>query len=124
MISGLARARAALGPGLSAVYIADGVRQWGPEWFEHVVSSLAPMAGRGLAGIGLGGDETALPASDFLPAYRRARSLGLRTTVHAGEAAGPEAVRDALRLPLGVHPRFGLLGVNPLPVPIASTTTS
>jgi adenosine deaminase len=100
MLTGLGSALAAHRRGPSAVLIADGVRQWGSEWFDHVVASLEPMVGRGLAGIGLGGDERALPASAFLPAYRRARSMGLRTTIHAGEAAGADAVWDALRLPL------------------------
>jgi adenosine deaminase len=102
LADGLERARAAHRRSRpSFVLIADGVRQWGPEWFDHVVASLEPLARRGLvAAIGLGGDERALPAGAFLPAYRRARSMGLRTTIHAGEAAGPEAVWEALRLPL------------------------
>ncbi|HEY3174367.1 MAG TPA: adenosine deaminase [Candidatus Polarisedimenticolia bacterium] len=92
-----ARRRAMRRPGLSIVYIMDGVRQWGGDWFEQVVSSSAPYAGRGLAGIGVGGDESALPARAFARAFRAARDLGLRSTVHAGESAGPESVREALR---------------------------
>ena len=57
---------------------------------------MAPWAGRGLAAVGVGGDESARPARDFAGAFRRARRLGLRTTIHAGEAAGPESIRDAL----------------------------
>jgi adenosine deaminase len=57
---------------------------------------LAPWAGRGLAGIGVGGDETAVDPSEFVGAFRRARGLGLRTTVHAGESAGADSVRAAL----------------------------
>jgi adenosine deaminase len=92
-----ARARAMKRAGPSIVFIMDGVRQWGGEWFEQVVAAAAPYAGRGLAGIGVGGDESALPARAFARAFRAARDLGLRTTIHAGEAAGPESIREALR---------------------------
>ena len=98
MMSGLLRARdrAIRVPGFSAVFIADGVRQWGGEWFEQVVCALAPWAGRGLAGIGVGGDERSMPSRAFAPAFRRARAMGLHTTIHAGEAAGPASVLDVL----------------------------
>jgi adenosine deaminase len=51
--------------------------------------------------IGMGRDSTELGVepTDFLPAYRLARSMGLRTTAHAGEDTGPDnivAVVDAL----------------------------
>lgn len=85
---------------MSAVFIADGVRQWGPSWFGRVVRGLAPWAGAGVAGIGLGGDETALPASRFAACYRDARDLGFHRTIHAGETGGPGGVSDALTLPV------------------------
>lgn len=98
MMTGLLRARqrATRGGGFSAVYIADGVRQWGAGWFEQLVRALTPWAGRGLAGIGVGGDERSLPARAFARAFRNARAMGLHTTIHAGEAGGPESVRDAV----------------------------
>ena len=34
----------------------------------------------------------------FAPVFARARALGLHTTAHAGEAAGPQSVRGALEL--------------------------
>ena len=98
IMRGLLRARdeAIARGGFSVVYIADGVRQWGGEWFDETVRILGPWAGRGLAGIGVGGDETAVAASEFADAFRRARGLGLRATVHAGESAGPDSIREAL----------------------------
>jgi len=97
MMRGLMRAREeAAGWGLSAVYVLDGVRQWGGEWLDEVVAAAAPWAGRGLAGLGVGGDETRTPARELRPAFRRARRLGLGTTIHAGEAAGPSSVREAV----------------------------
>lgn len=90
------RSRALRAGGMSACFIADGVRQWGGEWLEEVVRALAPYVGIHVAGVGVGGDEAAAPAGDFVRAFRLARRLGLRTTVHAGETQGPRAVREAL----------------------------
>ncbi len=94
------RRRARLRGAMSAVFIADGVRQWGPAWFGRVVRGLAPWAGDGVAGIGLGGDETALPASRFAACFRAARDLGFHRTIHAGETGGAGGVRDAMTLPV------------------------
>jgi adenosine deaminase len=51
-----------------------------------------------LAGVDLAGDEAGYPAPLFALAFRLARDGGLLITVHAGEAAGPQSVWDALRL--------------------------
>lgn len=98
VIRGLLSARrreSALAP--SVVYIMDGVRQWGGEWFEAQVRAMKPFVGKGLAGVGIGGDEREISCREFSGAFRAARTLGLRTTVHAGEASGPESIRDALK---------------------------
>jgi len=56
-------------------------------------------AGRLVRGVDLSGDEEAYPARLFRTAFERIRSDGrLGITVHAGEAAGPESVRDAVEL--------------------------
>jgi adenosine deaminase len=55
------------------------------------------LHGLGVVGIGLGGSEQEYPPGPFAAVFERARRLGLRTTVHAGEGAGPESVREALR---------------------------
>jgi len=49
-----------------------------------------------LVGVDLAGDEAGFPARDFAPAFRRAEAAGLAITVHAGEAAGPESVWNAI----------------------------
>jgi len=51
-----------------------------------------------LAGADLAGDEAGYPAALFAPAFRLAREEGLPITIHAGEAAGPRSVWDALLL--------------------------
>jgi adenosine deaminase len=51
-----------------------------------------------LAGVDLAGDEAGYPAALFAPAFRLVHESGLPVTIHAGEAAGPRSVWDALRL--------------------------
>jgi adenosine deaminase len=51
-----------------------------------------------LVGVDLAGDEAGYPAALFAPAFRLAREGGLPVTIHAGEAAGPHSVWDALSL--------------------------
>lgn len=49
-----------------------------------------------ITALDLAGDEANFPAPLFAPHFRRARDAGLRVTVHAGEAAGPESIVWAL----------------------------
>lgn len=50
-----------------------------------------------IAGVDLSGDEAVAPARDFEPLFEQIRADGrLGITIHAGEAAGPESVRDAV----------------------------
>jgi hypothetical protein len=52
----------------------------------------------GVIGFDLAGDEAGHPPGLHEDAFRVARSLGLSLTIHAGEAAGPESVRQAIAL--------------------------
>ncbi len=57
------------------------------------------LACRGeLVAIDLAGDEPNFPAGLFKKHFARVREAGLRVTIHAGEAAGPESVWEAIRL--------------------------
>jgi adenosine deaminase len=64
--------------------------------------SLAQVAGRflgeGVIGFDLAGDEAGHPPILHEDAFRMARSLGLNLTIHAGEAAGPESIRQAISM--------------------------
>jgi adenosine deaminase len=64
--------------------------------------ALAQVAGRyvnsGVVGFDLAGDEAGHPPILHEDAFRVARSLGLNITIHAGEAAGPESVRQAIAM--------------------------
>jgi adenosine deaminase len=50
-----------------------------------------------ITALDLAGDETGFPGSLFLNHFNRARDAGWRITVHAGEAAGPESIWQAIR---------------------------
>src|SRR5438270_5827075 len=64
--------------------------------------ALAQVAGRfvndGVLGFDLAGDEAGHPPILHEDAFRVARSLGLNLTIHAGEAAGPESIRQAISM--------------------------
>jgi len=73
------------------------VRDAGPDSAVDQVRRLLRHE-RALAGVDLAGDEARYPAALFAPAFRLAHDNGLPVTIHAGEAAGPSSVWDALRL--------------------------
>jgi len=51
-----------------------------------------------IAAVDLAGDEAGYPAPLFVDHFKRIRDAGLHVTVHAGEAAGPQSVWDAIRV--------------------------
>lgn len=53
--------------------------------------------GKGVVAIDLAGAEAVFPTADFEEEFKLAKELGIPYTIHAGKAAGPESVRDALR---------------------------
>ncbi|MFM5688039.1 adenosine deaminase family protein, partial [Aeromonas caviae] len=50
-----------------------------------------------LVAIDLAGDELGFPGTLFTDHFRKVRDAGMRVTVHAGEAAGPESMWQAIR---------------------------
>lgn len=82
--------------GILCRILLDAVRHWGAESADRVLDLYERMPLPSIVGFGMGGDETAVPAAAFGGVYLRARSLGLRTSVHAGEWGGADAVRDVL----------------------------
>lgn len=52
---------------------------------------------RHLVGVDLAGDEAGYPAALFRDAFKLAHERDLPVTIHAGEAAGPESVWEALQ---------------------------
>ncbi|MFZ9858695.1 MAG: adenosine deaminase [Roseiflexaceae bacterium] len=84
-------------PEITFKLIADVVRDSPIERALHTVETVAELKDYGVIGIGLGGSEQRHPPAPFAPVFDRARQLGLRTTAHAGEAAGAESIWGALR---------------------------
>ena len=76
--------------------LLDVVRQWGPDSAHRVLDLHERTAHSTVVGFGMGGDENSIPASEFAGVYARARSLGLKTSVHAGEWSGASSVAAAL----------------------------
>jgi adenosine deaminase len=93
-----ASARATTGAGMTYGLILDMVRNLGEEEAMKDIELALRFRERGLVGVGLGGDERHFPARDYAKAFARAKARGLRRTVHAGEAAGPESIIDAVTL--------------------------
>lgn len=54
--------------------------------------------GRGVVGIDLAGDESRYPTELYEKFFLQAKKYGLPITCHAGEAAGPESIRQAIKL--------------------------
>lgn len=70
--------------------------------FRVRLAGLARDRGVAIVGIDLHGDEEHFPPAPFAPAFSLARDLALGRRAHAGEATGPESVRDAIEF-LGVQ---------------------
>ena len=87
------RARAG---GCDCRILLDVVRQWGPESADRVLDLHERNPLPSVVGFGMGGDEKAVPAAAFAGVYMRARALGLKTSVHAGEWTGPDSLEQAL----------------------------
>ncbi len=92
--AGVADARSLTGLPVGLIGIL--LRDLGPDSALPQLSSVLRRAGQFRA-IDLAGNEAGYAARLFAPAYDRAREAGLRLTAHAGEAAGPESVWDAVR---------------------------
>ncbi|MFF1820204.1 adenosine deaminase [Kribbella sp. NPDC058245] len=82
--------------GLPVGLIGIVVRHLGADSAERQMSTLLSRRDTFCA-VDLAGDEANFPAQLFTDAFQKARDAGLHVTIHAGEAAGPESVWDAVR---------------------------
>ncbi len=71
-------------------------RHFGPDSAWQELAALLSQRDR-FAALDLAGDEANWPGDLFVPHFQRARDAGWQITVHAGEAAGPESIWQALR---------------------------
>ncbi len=91
-----ALAREAARSRIEVRWILDAVRHFGPEHVWKAAELAVERAGEGVVGFGIGGDETRGPVHWFRETFGFVRDRGLHLTIHAGETAGPESVRQAL----------------------------
>jgi len=101
-----AEVAAAVADGVEAGVAAFGVkasligilsRTFGPAICRKELEALLTIRER-LVAVDLAGDEAGYPASLFVEHFRCVRDAGLGITIHAGEAAGPWSIREAMDL--------------------------
>jgi adenosine deaminase len=83
-------------PEMQVWLIANVNRHEPLEVAEQVVQIAVDRKDRGIVGLDIGGDEANFPLQPFVPLLSAARDAGLHLTVHAGEWAGPESVREVI----------------------------
>ena len=86
--------------GIEARMLLVAIRNFGVERAVEIARVHADERHPYIVGFNLAGDEAGYPPAQFAPAYEIASAAGLGCTVHAGEHAGAESVREALTLPV------------------------
>lgn len=84
--------------GINARIIVCALRQLGPEASLAAARVAVEHRGGRVVGFDLAGAEAGHPAAVHATAFRYAQANGLGCTCHAGEADGPESVRQALEV--------------------------
>ncbi len=83
--------------GVTVRFTPDLYRGLDPAVAEEVARTAVRYADRGVVGLGLGGMENR-PAEPYRGAFEIARDGGLAIVPHAGEAAGPDSIREILSM--------------------------
>jgi adenosine deaminase len=101
-LDGIARGidDARAGSGIEGRILISCVRNFGVEPALRVARYAAERPHPYVVGFSMAGDEENYPPGAYAEAFRTAAEAGLGCTVHAGEWAGPESVREALELPV------------------------
>jgi len=84
--------------GVTVRLTPDIHRELDPEIAEECARVAVRYRDRGVVGLGLGGREVGNPAEPYRRAFEIARDGGLGIVPHAGEAAGPESIREVLSM--------------------------
>ena len=82
--------------GVRVQWIFDAIRHFGVEHTRQVLDWAGRLRPLGVVALGIGGDEARGPAELFREVFSDARAMGLHVVAHAGEASGPESVRQAV----------------------------
>ncbi len=84
--------------GVRIRWILDCVRQFGREAAERTAELAWQSRAQGVVGVGLGGDEQAVPLSEYEEVFNWVRAHELFVHVHAGEIGEPSEIWDALQI--------------------------
>ena len=68
------------------------------EQAANVAQLAVDFKSQGIIGLDLAGSEAEYPSEPFIPIFRQAKQAGLYLTIHAGEWAGAQSVRQAIEL--------------------------
>ncbi len=82
--------------GIKVNLIVDLVRDYGSDSEMRTLNEINEVKDSGITGIGIGGSENRYPPKLFKGIFEQARKFGFKTTAHAGEAAGPESIWEAI----------------------------
>jgi len=77
--------------------VLDHPRGFPIEYAERLLDVALAFRDRGVVALGLAGPE-AQSGADLGPVFRRAIDEGLHSVPHAGEAVGPESIREAVEI--------------------------
>jgi len=83
--------------GIQAKLLGILSRTYGPDVAMKELEAMLPFAEH-IVGLDLAGDEANFPAELFQQHFERARDVGWKATVHAGEAAGAESVWQSIKV--------------------------
>lgn len=94
--------RGAAETGMRTSLIICGLRTLPPSVSDDLARLAVAYRDAGVVAFDLAGSERGHPAADHAAAFAHARAHGLACTCHAGEAEGPESIRQALHV-CGAH---------------------
>jgi adenosine deaminase len=100
VLSGIARAREELG--IHAKVIICGIRNISPESSLEMARLAVAYKNRGVVGFDLAGAEYDHPPKHHRDAFELIRKNNINSTIHAGEAFGPESIAQAIHV-CGAH---------------------
>jgi adenosine deaminase len=86
--------------GIEARVLLTCIRNFGVEQALRIARHAAERPHPYVVGFQMAGDEAGYPPGPFAEAYEIAAGAGLGCSIHAGEWAGAESVREALDLPV------------------------
>jgi adenosine deaminase len=100
VLAGLRAAHDTLG--IESAVILCGIRNISAESSLEMAELAVAYKGRGVVGFDLAGAEYDHPAKHHKKAFQLVRDNNINTTIHAGEAYGPESIKQALHV-CGAH---------------------